>query len=121
MIYAQLHSYTDKDGAVQTTIAARPDQPDATWLPFAVNSTKELKIVSGAIAQLTATELSAAQSAASQQATNNAAKAELTALDGKSIRDIRAFLVAKFGNDLLLPPTLTTAESTAITERGKIR
>ncbi len=31
MIYAKLWTYTNLSGVQQTTIAARTDQPDATW------------------------------------------------------------------------------------------
>ena len=45
---------------------------------------------------------------------------ELTIIDQKSIRDIRAFLVAKFSNDPLMPPTLTADETEAQSKRHEI-
>lgn len=49
MIYAQIHSYTDAAGNAQSTIAARSDQPDSSWIAYDVPSADWLSIASGAI------------------------------------------------------------------------
>ncbi len=53
MIYAKLWTYTDSNGVQQTTIAARPDQPDSTWVAYNVPDATWLYITVGVIAVYT--------------------------------------------------------------------
>ena len=52
---------------------------------------------------------------------NGAALAELARLDAASVRGLREFIIAKFGNDPQLPAQVKTAEQAAAVERGKLK
>lgn len=67
MIYAQIHSYTDAAGNAQSTIAARSDQPDSSWIAYDVPSADWLSLVNGAIVVATV-DPAIAQTQASQSA-----------------------------------------------------
>lgn len=49
-----------------------------------------------------------------------AAKVELSAIDVRSIRAMREFILAKFTGDPALPAVLATHESDAVTERTEM-
>lgn len=94
MIYAQLHTYTDKSGIQQTTIAAREDQPDSSWAPFNVPDASWLYISSGAIAEYTQAQMTAAADALAHVALVVAAQAELDVVTGPRGTIIRCVAAA---------------------------
>jgi hypothetical protein len=86
-----------------TDIHALPNTP-ATLQPYVVPAP-------------TAAELAAAAKAA----TNADAKLQLAAADAESVRAMREFILAKFGNDPLLNPVLAQKDAAVAAQRIRIK